>query len=341
MALLFCDSFDHYSALANKYNGFLVPTGSGAISAANGRNGTSSFRITNWSVGITKSIAATGTVVVGFALRVAALPTVAVVVARVLEGATAHVDLRMDTAGRLFFTRAGTTIGLVGTTALAAGSWYYLEAKITISDTVGVASLRINGVSELNGAGLDTRNAGTSGVVDVVGLAGVTGLTATVDFDDLYICNAAGTVNNDFLGDIRVEAIFPTAEATYSAWLPSVGTDNALNVDESPPNSDTDYNSSATALDKDTFAMTNITPTSGTIKGVQPCLFARKDDAGTRVIAPMSRQGATDYVSATTHSIGDAYAYHTQIMELNPATGLPWTIADVNTNSEFGYRLES
>lgn len=346
MALRFADSFDHY-ATAQIQNKWTSDIGGGCtINAGTGRFGTGGLNGGQATRGVAKLIDSQPTWIVQWAFQVATLGTYSLLTLH--DGGTLHTDLRMDATGHLFFTRNGTTIGSVGTTPLIINTWYRLAAKVTISDTVGVAALQINEVSELNGTSLDTRNGGNS-TADTIRLMGI-GPTAgaiwiiddvvIMDGIDQSIAEAGSPTNNDFLGDVRVSAIQPASAGNYSQWTPSTGS-NFQNVDETTPNSDTDYNSSATATNKDTFVFPDIPTLSGNILGVQHNLWARKDDAGTRFIAPMSRQGGTDYVSAVTHSIGDTYTYHRQVKGANPATTAAWTVADVNTNSEFGYRLES
>jgi hypothetical protein len=96
----------------------------------------------------------------------------------------------------------------------------YFEIKATIHDTTGSIELRINGVPALNLVNQDTRNAGT-GVVNAIRIGGTNSFGPIWAMDDLYICNTSGSTNNDFLGDIRVDTLYPNADGTYSQWTPS------------------------------------------------------------------------------------------------------------------------
>jgi hypothetical protein len=223
---------------------------------------------------------------------------------------------------------------LYASTPILQDVWYYLEVKVTIGDAPdGVASLRINGVAELTQTGLDTRNAGnaTANIVKMGGWA-----AATTYLDDLYICDGTGAANNDYLGDIKVECLLPSADGATVDWTASAGADYTT-VDEALQNSDTDYISSSTANQVDTFAMGNLATTAGTIKGVQYLLMARKDDAGSRSVAPVARPVSTDRVGATV-SVADTYAYVREIAELNPEDTAAWEIADIN-GMEYGVKL--
>ena len=334
MALRFCDSFKHYATadLATKWT---TLTGTAAISATGGRWGTACLDLPDDGDYIAKTLDAQATWIVGFAYKRPAGTTGTPIPVQFLDGATVHVRLLIDPdTGLLRFQRGTTDIGVSSTTPIRANIWYYLEVKVTIGDAPdGVASLKINGVAELTQTGLDTRNAGnaTANIVKIGGWPG----TATY-FDDLYICDGTGAVNNGYLGDIKVECLLPSADGATVDWTASAGADYTT-VDEALQNGDTDYISSSTANQVDTFAMGNLATTAGTIKGVQYLLMARKDDAGSRSVAPVARPVSTDRVG-TTASVGDSYAYVREIAELNPEDSAAWEIADIN-GMEYGVKL--
>ncbi|MGI0150005.1 MAG: hypothetical protein ACREDF_10815, partial [Thermoplasmata archaeon] len=218
--------------------------------------------------------------------------------------------------------------------------FHYIEFKVTISDASGVAVLKINGVTELTGSGLDTQNT-TNASADRV-LLGLNGsaLNVNTDYDDLYVCDGSGTVNNDFLGDIRCEYIPPNGNGNSSQFVGSDGNsvDNYLLVDEATPNDDTDYVESGTITEKDTYAQGNLTPTSGTVYGVQMLPYARKTDAGVRSIASIARLAAAEDLSVD-KILSTSYSYFPDIRETKPGGGA-WTVTDVN-NAEFGCKISA
>lgn len=347
MALLFIDSFDHYTSLTTKYN-TLTCSGSGCtvtIDASTGRFG-SGLRLWNPNSGggeVNKILPSTySTIIVGFAFRFTATQTASPTLVIFKEGSTSHVDVRLDDTHRLYVTRNGTTIASPAGNPLTLNTWNYLEFKATIHDTTGSVEVKVNGISTVSASNVDTRNGGT-GLLSTVTLGGSgrssDGGTAGFQYDDIYICDTSGTTNNDFLGDVRVEAIFPSGAGNTANFTPSTGS-NYENVDEATPDDDTTYNYSSTAGHVDTFAFGNVTPTAGTVYGVQQILYARKDDAGSRSIRPVVRHSGTDYDTGTSTSIGNSYAINLFVIEQNPGTSAAWTISDVN-NAEFGYKLVS
>ena len=64
-------------------------------------------------------------------------------------------------------------------------------------------------------------------------------------------------------------------------------------VDDAAPNT-TDYVSSATVGQRDTYGMQDLTAATGTIYGVQLNLAALKSDAGARSIKPLVLSGASE-----------------------------------------------
>jgi hypothetical protein len=152
--------------------------------------------------------------------------------------------------------------------------------------------------------------------------------------------DTSGTINNDFKGDCRVEAIFPNGNGNSSVLVGSDGnsTDNYLLVDENPPNSDTDYVESSTVGDKDTYNYGSITSAFGVVHGVQICPFVKKTDAGVRSIANVARSSGTEADSAS-QALAATYGYLPTIKEDDPSTpGSRWTVAGVNA-AEFGVKV--
>lgn len=339
MALEFCDSFDHY-ATADLLKKWTTAAGNSkeAISAGNGRNSTASLRFTYASaqVGVTRTLTAKATRVVGLAWKVSNLSITRHLIG-FLDGSTLHCDLRLNTNGTLTVTRNGTALG-TSALALAADAWYYIEFKATISDASGVAVVRVNGVTWLDLSGVDTRNGGnaTSNVLRL-GLWSAFVGSATDDLDDLYVCNSDGATNNDFLGDCRVAAVLPSGAGNSTQWTPSAGANYACVADAAPDN-DTTFVSSATAGHKDTYALGDIVTTAGTIFGVQTNLLARKDDAGARTLRSVVRSAGNESVGATV-GLSDSYVYQSDVFETQP-DGAAWTVAAVNA-AEAGPELVS
>jgi hypothetical protein len=347
MALRRLDCFDYLvtADLVNRFTSLSATTPT--VSAGNGRNATASLRMDNYIRGWNLTLDAQATWIVGFAFKFSVLPGgTQRAILTFFDTAVQHVFFALKTDGTIearMGAGAGTLLG-TSTNVFATNTFYYLEFKVTISDTVGVVALRVNGVVDatLNLTGQDTRNAGNS-TANVITYGLNSSTASTIDMDDMYILD--GTVgdadqpNNDFLGDVRVEALLPSGAGNYAQFTPSAGS-NYQNVDDAAPDGDTTYNSSATTNQLDTFAMGNLATATGVVHGVELINSARKTDAGSSILAPVLRISATDYVGAD-DSLGTGYTYQSdQTYDVSPATGLPFTISEVNA-FEVGYKKTS
>jgi hypothetical protein len=135
--------------------------------------------------------------------------------------------------------------------------------------------------------------------------------------------NTTGAVNNDFLGDVTVTALYPSGAGTTSGWTPSAGS-NYQNVDETPANDDTDYNSTATLNAKDTYAMQDCAA-GADIRAVQILAAVRKGAEGPGQVKLVTRSSSTDYDGAAQGIGGTSYSYVREIRETDPATAAAWS----------------
>lgn len=336
--LLFVDGFAHYTTALQKWSGE-SHGGSGSaaptVAVGLGRNGSGGLRLNGGSSGAASAscwmdLPSSSTWVAGCAfLHVGSIPPVF----RFQEGAAIHVDVRMDSLGHVAVTRNGTTIA-TSVSALEIGSWNFIELKATIHSTTGYVELRINGAVEATFTG-NTRNGGT-GVLNRFMLGNVG--QDDPRWSDIYVLDGSGTMNNDFLGDVKIETLRPSAAGSYTQFTPLAGA-NWENADDSTPDDDATYNASATAGQKDSFALTDLATAAGSVIGVQQNTRWRKDDAGSRTARALVRVASTDAVGPDL-ALGDTFTTARRVIEQNPVTAAAWTIAEVDA-LEAGYELVS
>ena len=267
-------------------------------------------------------------ITVGFAWRTTNSGTTNNVI-RLFEGGTEHGRLVYNGNGTFTLSRAGSIPATSASVGITNNVWYYLELAYNIHDSTGSWEFRVNGTAFIGPtSSLDTRNGGTSGVCDQINLSETAG--GTQNIDDFYYATGS-----DFQGDCRVLTKLPSGEGALSDWTPSTGTDNAALVDETAPNGDTDYVSSSTANQRDTYLYPDLGVT-GTVKAVQVNMYARKDDAGTRQIAPVIRQGGSNF-DGTAQNLSTTFAYYWQLYTQDPNSAAAWNVAGVNS-AEFGIK---
>lgn len=345
MALLFVDGFDHYASadLAKKWNSYNSSTV--GIEAA-GRNSTNGLAIyhnaASGTFGIIKSFPSNSN---QFIFGVAVAPNLdpnrgTRCMLHLNDASVTHLSVWITAAGRIDVYRGfGSTLLGSASVYLADDVYSYVEIKAAIHDTTGAVTVRVNGQSALTLTNIDTRNGGTTNweLVSLGANGAVAGSDRAFVFDDLYIADSSGSVNNDFLGPRRVITIFPTGAGASTDFTPSTGS-NWQNVDDTSLDSDTTYNSESTPGDHDTYAFGNVGVT-GSVAGIQHNLMVRSDGSGSETVRPKTRIGGVDY-NGTTQALTTAYTDVREVVELSPATTSAWTTTEID-GAEFGIELVS
>jgi hypothetical protein len=347
MAFDWRESFGYSNVLLDVFTSTLVPGGSNhtwSINATNGRTGGPCLRgVTvngsgnNLIAQSLKAIPAGATKYAAIAYRTSVVPPVGGfrIIYRFTENGNPQVDIRINSQGDLYFTRAGTLLAGTTLTALVVPNVYVqFVAKVVIDPSAGSVDVRLHGAttSAYGGAvtGLNTRATATTtcdGVAACTG--GVANDPCTVDFCHLAVHPT------DWTGDIRVDYFPMNAAGNSTQWTPSTGS-NHTTIDEIGSKSTADYNATSGVGDKDTFALDNV-PTTAEIFEVCPMGLVEKMDAGAAECAFVIRQGSTDYDGANVSPPFGTPQYFKVGLELNPDTGLAWTASEFNTN-EIGYK---
>jgi hypothetical protein len=252
----------------------------------------------------------------------------------VRDATVTHLTYTVNADGSIDIKRGGSGGTLLASSAagvLVSGAYDYYEFKHLIANAGGTAEVLKNGVSVVSFSG-DTQNAGTAASTNVS--------LYTVTSGNGHWCDIYYGDTGAYWGDIRVECIHPTG-AGNSAVLTRGGADSGANwsqVEEVVPNDDTDYVTSGTPGDKDTYAYANLTSTGGTVRAVQINERARKDDAGARSIVSVARLSGTETDGAV-HTLSTSYGSFRSVRTTKPGGGA-WAIADVN-NAEFGVKINA
>jgi hypothetical protein len=337
MTLLFVDSFDHYATadIPKKW----VSAGDCTIQAGAGRNSSQSLRMPSFKANpAVLALPLTGTYIIGFAFVASALSGSNIDLLQLRDANNPQVHISLTSSG-LFSAYGGAGTGsLLGTSSagISAGVYAYLEFKIVVHNTAGAVEIRVNGETVLSLTGVNTRYAAsTNNYADALQLGYGTGANNTSDIDDFYLCDPSGTANNDFLGDVRIECLYPSGAGSNTNWTPSTGANYAA-VDEALANT-TDYVTSAADDQVDTYAFGNLAETSGSVKAVQLVAHAQKTDTGAKHLALVDRTNSTDHASAD-QPLSTSWKFTRQILETDAGNGgVAWTVANVNA-AEFGVK---
>ncbi len=333
MTLVLMEGFDNNTAtsLAVKQNRTLSLGTSGGFEA--GRFGGQAARCQTGAGGggpnVTFTLPSTyATLITGFAFKPGTANTAFLEL--LTSGGTLLAYLQINASRFIEVRNVGNTLIATGTTALTLGNYYYVELKLFVNGASGTCEVHLNGVSEIAST---TGNFGSTNIGKVyLGWSSATNTTCT--YDDVYACDTSGSHNNSFLGDVRVVTVYPDGDGAHTQWTATGGGSHYTQVNETTPDGDTTYVSDSTPGDIDTYTVTDIDG-GASVFGVQTNLYARKDDANTRQIAPLIRQSSTDYVG-TTVTLGSSYVGYVQLYDQDP-TSTNWTAANVNAD-EFGVK---
>lgn len=221
----------------------------------------------------------------------------------------------------------GTILGTssAGTPALVDGVWQYLEFGVKISSTVGTVDIRVNGISVLSLTGQNTQGTANTTIAAFQMLGG-----GIANFcQDIYICDSNGSHNNTFLGDVHVSQYLATSNGTYTQYTPNGAGSLYQCVNAATPTDSTVFASDNVVSDKMSVNLDDSSVT-GTIAGVILVGRSEKTDAGTRTANLFALNNGHE-VDGSSIALATSYKYNTQILEVDPNTGIPFTNAGFNT----------
>ncbi len=257
---------------------------------------------------------------------------------------TEQVHVEFSPTGQVVIVRNSTVLatsaaGTVrGTTGGQTYNWVYVEISATISATAGSVTVVLNGGVALTVSGVNTNNASTGTAINFIDWGVATGgNTMPLGLMHIYICDTTGAAPwNTFLGDIRVQTLIPTANNAVQ-FVETGLASNWQNMANVPPVPASDYNSSATIGQQDTFVMQPVGSNLGAILGVHVKPLVQKSDAGERNAASVLKSGSTTAVGTSLALAITALQLKT-LYEVDPNTSTSWTQSAVNLINP-GYKV--
>ena len=346
MALLFIDGFDHYDPqaldpfgdpwLARGKAAYLSPQ---ATRIQGRRPSSYALRLpAGAGGGYVKNLEAGRTsLIVGAAVRVAPFENTGqepvLLGVRDSTAQVAHL-VKIGNDGRLRLYRRGYGDQLISTSVAtaAARGWHYVELQVVQGTANGTVKVRANGVLAIDLWSQDTVQNGGQLLTAFVGAVPGQDCPVTVDVDDLYIADTLGTINNTFLGDVRVDALKAQANGALNQWT----VEGAASAWQAVSDGDeTTALRAATAGLRQTFDVEALPAmTTPAIHGVQVTLLARKTDAGNGRVRGLVASGASTAVGPNI-VLQEQLAWHTALFESNPNGNVQWTEGAFNA-AEFG-----
>lgn len=250
------------------------------------------------------------------------------------DGSTKNVSVRYKaSSSELDIWLDNTLYEVSSGLNLSNDTWYYLEMKVKTHQTTGTYDVLLGGVSVFSDTGIDTQT-GSNSWSDNVRFFGAGG---TQRWDDIYICDATGSLNNDFLGNSKVVAVFPDGDDTANWGTSTPNASHYANVDENPEDGDTSYVEESTTNLTDLYDYEAL-PALGDVYGLQINTTCRESDASTfTLITPIESNGTQDDDAGTV--IGTtSYVNRYRVSETDPDTANAWTDTAINA-AKFGVKV--
>jgi hypothetical protein len=230
--------------------------------------------------------------------------------------------ISVNSSGQIELYRgAGVALLVTGAASppVVIGGIHYMTWDVVIDDTLGSAVITIDGVTVINATGLDTKNTAVVGAETIRFYLQQGG----GKWDDIYC-----TDNGITLGERMFSPLFPESDTATLDWVPDTGTAHWSRVDDRH-DSDTSYVQASTPAQTDKFNIQNVGGFVTTIDRVRVGCSTKKTDTTTRQIKAGLDSGGTEAFGADI-TLSTNYQLVIANFDLDPATGLPWTISGVN-----------
>ena len=247
-----------------------------------------------------------------------------------------YLSLVLNTAGTLSVRRANT---IVATSAapLPVGGWMWIEVAVKVDTQAngGKVHIKVNGEDFLIFNG-NTYTAGPKSV-NLIGLWTVRGVLTR--YDDIIIHTSRGEAPTTFLGDVRLDTLRPNADGDSSGSTPSSGPRwdavNDISLD-----GDATYVEASTVGATDLYQFSNFPIPPQSVIAVAVTTVAKATGTTNRKLKIKAKSGATVGESPAVTVTPGSYRPVTYTFATNPATGQPWTPAEVDA-AQFGWSLDT
>lgn len=237
----------------------------------------------------------------------------------------------------------------VGTGTDVSKGWVYFEWKVTIDNASGSFELRYHQRAGHPGmqtatwdnstSGVDTQNQTSTGA-NRFEISWITGnISRQVAFDDIYVLDTTGAVNNDYLGRVAVVVQKPAnpAAGDTDQWVLTGGAAD-LNAawDEVANGGNDDFRNTSKVTNDVTLAKVDPVPflLTTTIFGVAQHITSKMETSGSLTIHHRWRKttGTPAEVDGTNFLVDStSWEGNTDLRDKDPNTAAAWVRADLDT----------
>lgn len=211
-------------------------------------------------------------------------------------------------------------------------AWNNIELEITTSTTVGEARMYLNGkiIASVSGVNFSTSTSNIN--INYVSITPTNGNSSWgTKYDDFYITNT-----NQRLGEVHITTLAPSADTVQKQWSPSAGLTNYTQV-RSTSYENAQYITANNHNLKDLYELDNlasyVTSTNSGIVATRTIGSGYKLFFGESNVSLIIKSGPTETAGPGIdlyEGLTAIFPLAQMINEINPNTGLVWTITDIN-----------
>lgn len=208
----------------------------------------------------------------------------------------------------------------ISDSVLTPGTFHHIELWQTFDTVAGEIEVRVNEQTVIADGGI---NLGAAPAASVQWRK-LGSNNEPFYVDDVFAADDQGAENNTFIGAQRMITEFPLADTAQADWtLNGSGTGHGC-IDQTGPDGDLTYLSSAIVGHKSDFTLPSLPPELAVIAGVYVPVMARINAAGIGNLKT-SMKSAAALAAGNDNPLTPGYTYYGDAFEVDPNTGLPWT----------------
>lgn len=235
------------------------------------------------------------------------------------DGTTNHITLYITQTGVLNVYRSTNTLLYQYSNVVNFGAWNVFEFKLTVNDSTGALTIKLNGGTIVEATNIDTRN-GANAQTDNITISADASSAGYIYADDIVVDNAA------FPGLGGIVVLSPTGNGTYTSW-----TNDYTYVDDNPPDDDTSYiyTDATVTGTKENFTCDDLPTGFASVPRIGLVTKAKLDGAGAGNIKNTLRSGGSDYEGSSV-ALSTSYTWAKSYWDTDPADAGAWSKTKVD-----------
>jgi hypothetical protein len=241
------------------------------------------------------------------------------------SGYSRGVKIYLNANGSLAVMSNTTVLCTSLPSILIENTWCHLELKVVFGVT-GSVELKQDGATVCSNPNVDTRGSVTGGYTKINFAQ-----SYYHNYDNLYVLNELGSVNNDFLGPVVVQTMIPNGAGSATNMTPSSGNNYECVDDSTTHDSATSYVKTSSTSTTDLYALPDL---AGTVTAVHAVLVtsqtAQWDTVTQRKVRNIVKVGANTGSGVTYNLINSTWTQGIDVLDAQPVTSGAWTEAAVN-----------